>query len=154
MKLKELNSRVGIGCDEKLTNIFVQFETLIQELGKKDLPEEIINSINYQIEQINALDDSCKQLKKQIKKRQVVIIHLIEKKLKIVPQNYYRNMWLAIGIAVFGVPIGTLFGLSLDNMAFLGIGMPIGISIGIAIGYAMDKKAYDEGRQLEFSMKY
>lgn len=53
-------------------------------------------------------------------------------------------------MAVFGVPIGVAFGFGLSNMAFIGIGIPIGMSIGIGIGAAMDKKAKEEGRQLDF----
>lgn len=62
-------------------------------------------------------------------------------------------MWLAVGMAAIGIPFGVVFGISLDNMSFLGIGIPIGMGIGIAIGTAMDKKARDEGRQLDLEVE-
>jgi hypothetical protein len=60
---------------------------------------------------------------------------------------------MALGIAVYGVPLGLAFGVSLDNMAFLGIGIPIGLAIGIGVGNGMDKKALKEGRQLDLEIK-
>ena len=82
------------------------------------------------------------------------IIKKLEKEVKLVPKNYYSYLWLAIGIASFGVPIGVAFGAMLGNMAFLGIGLPIGLAIGFLVGYEMDKKAYEEGRQLDVEIKY
>jgi hypothetical protein len=39
-------------------------------------------------------------------------------------------------------------------MAFMGIGMPIGIPIGLAIGSGLDKKAAEEGRQLDVEISF
>ena len=82
------------------------------------------------------------------------ILKLIEKELKLVPKNLYRDRWLAIGMAGFGLPFGVAFGAAFGNMAFIGIGIPIGLAIGIAIGSGMDKKALDEGKQLDVEIKY
>lgn len=76
-----------------------------------------------------------------------LITHL-ERNHKLVLPDHYRNQWMALGMAAFGVPLGVAFGLALDNMAFLGIGLPIGLSIGLALGSSMDQKAQQEGRQL------
>ena len=78
---------------------------------------------------------------------------MIEKEEKLVPKNAYRTRWMAIGMSVFGVPIGMAFGASLGNMAFLAIGIPLGMAIGIAIGAGMDKKALEEGRQLDIEIR-
>ena len=56
---------------------------------------------------------------------------------------------MALGMAAFGVPLGVAFGTSLDDMSFLAIGLPIGMVIGLAVGSGMDKKALEEGRQLD-----
>ena len=56
-------------------------------------------------------------------------------------------------MTTFGLPIGAALGLSLGNMAFLGIGLPVGMSIGLGIGASMDKKAFEEGRQLDIELK-
>jgi hypothetical protein len=57
-------------------------------------------------------------------------------------------------MAAFGIPIGVAFGASLGSMAFLAIGIPIGMVIGLAIGSGMDKKAFEEGRQIDLELKY
>jgi hypothetical protein len=71
----------------------------------------------------------------------------------VVPKNHYRNQWLALGMATFGIPFGVALGMSLGNMALLGIGLPIGLAVGIAVGSGMDKKAFEEGRQLDVEIK-
>lgn len=91
-------------------------------------------------------------MRKQIRKTQASILKLIEKELKLVARNHYRNTWLAIGMAAFGIPLGVVFGKSLGNMGLLGIGLPIGMVIGIAVGSVMDKKAFEAGKQLDFEM--
>jgi hypothetical protein len=60
---------------------------------------------------------------------------------------------MAIGMSAFGIPLGVAFGASLGNMGLLGIGIPIGMVFGMAIGSGMDKKAIQEGRQLDLEMK-
>ncbi|MRT92904.1 hypothetical protein EMN46_08115 [Ancylomarina sp. 16SWW S1-10-2] len=111
-----------------------------------------MSSINRGIEAINTFTDSEKELRKLISKTQSRIINLLEKELKLVTKNHYRNTWLAVGMAVFGVPLGVALGTSLGNMGLMGIGLPIGMLIGMAIGSSMDKKACDEGRQLDLEI--
>lgn len=81
------------------------------------------------------------------------MVNTLEKEVKLVPKNHYRNRWLALGMAAFGLPMGVVFGISLGNMAFLAIGLPIGMAIGIAVGTGLDKKASEEGRQLDVEIK-
>ncbi len=154
MDIKELDIKLNIEQDKKLTNKYVYFEKLIDELKKREMPSKIVNSINQNIEGINSFSGSNKDLRKQIRKSQSNILKLIEKELKLVPKNLYRTRWMAIGMSVFGIPLGMAFGASLDNMAFLGIGIPIGMVIGMAIGAGMDKKAFEEGRQIDLEIKY
>ena len=78
---------------------------------------------------------------------------MLAQKLKIVPINYFRKTWFVLGMTVFGLPIGAALGLSLGNMAFLGIGLPVGMSMGLAMGARMDNKAKEEGRQLDIELK-
>ena len=80
------------------------------------------------------------------------MIQVLEKEQKLVPKNYYRKIWLILGMSAFGLPLGVVFGFALDNMAFLGIGLPIGMVIGMAFGAQMDKKAEKEGRQINMEM--
>lgn len=146
--------RPNIENDKKLFGNYQNFENLLSELEQKEIPIEIKNFINHEIEEINSFSGSAIELLKRIKKAQSSILKRLEKDLKLVPKNYYRSIWLALGMSAFGIPIGLGIGLSLGNIAFLGIGLPIGMGIGIAIGTAMDKKAMDTGKQLDFEMKY
>jgi predicted RND superfamily exporter protein len=154
MNIIELKERQNISDDIKLNRIYVQFGELLKELAKKDLPLKIIDSINQDIEEINSTSLTNNELIKLVKLKQTKIIKIVEKELKIVPKNYYRNLWLALGLSVFGLPIGVALGLSIGNMGLLGMGLPIGMVIGIVVGTGMDKKASEEGRQLDVEIKY
>lgn len=94
-----------------------------------------------------------KMLLKRLRSSELRILKLIEKELKLVPRNTYRTRWMAIGMSIFGIPMGVAFGASLGNMAFLAIGIPIGMSIGIAIGTGMDKKAHEQDKQLDIEIR-
>jgi hypothetical protein len=154
MEIKELKKRPSIEQNKKLISAYAQFDKLLTELKKKELTEEIVKSINNGIDQINSVSESEKQLRKQIRKTQSSILKLIEKELKIVTKNHYRNTWLAVGMAAFGLPLGVAFGASVGNMGLLAIGLPIGMVIGMAVGSGMDKKAFESGRQLDLEIKY
>ncbi len=154
MKINELNQKQNFEPKVKLQEIYIQFEKLLVELRKRDLPDGLVLSINNDIEEINATFSSDSELKKTIKKRQRRILKLLEKDYKLVPKNYYRNLWLGLGMSAFGIPIGVAIGTSTGNMAFLGIGLPIGLAIGISVGSGMDKKAFDENRQLDVDLKF
>lgn len=154
MKLKELIQRTDRKGNLKLDRAYAQLGNLIRELAARELPDEIIEAINQEIDELNAIPDAGRQLRNQIRKRQSSIVRLLEKELKLVVKNHYRNAWMAIGMGAFGIPFGAAFGASMGNMAFLGIGIPIGMTIGMAIGAGMDTKAFKEGRQLDIELKY
>lgn len=151
-QIKELNKRSEIENNKRLVNKYKFFEDLISELNKKEIPSEIVESINREIDETNSFSDSNKDLLKLLKKKQTSILELIEKELKLVLKNHYRNRWMAIGIGAFGVPFGVVIGASLGNMAFIGIGIPIGMAIGIAVGTAKDKESLDNGKQLNLEV--
>ncbi|UFH32392.1 hypothetical protein LNP04_01410 [Chryseobacterium sp. C-71] len=154
MEITQLNLNSDKINNQKLTSIYAQFEELLEKIKQKKISEQTINFINREIDQANstALRDTA--LFKLLKDKQNIIIKHLEKEYKIVPKNYYRNLWLAIGMTAFGLPIGTLFGIISGNMGLLAIGLPIGLGIGVAAGTSMDKKALQEGRQLDIEIKY
>ena len=154
MELKKLQLKTEFYQDKKLSDRFEYFNKLINELQKKDVPVEIVNLINQDIEAINTFSGSGNQLLKQFRKMQSKILKILEKELKLVPKNHYRNMWLALGMSLFGIPIGVAFGTSMGNLGLLGIGIPIGMAIGIGVGTAMDKKASESGKQLDVEIKH
>ncbi|MDD3333769.1 MAG: hypothetical protein WC191_10595 [Proteiniphilum sp.] len=154
MGINELRKRKGIGENKQLIDAYIQFEKLLTQLRKRKLPDEVVQAINTNIDLIDPDPGTEEDLRKQLRKTQSDILRLIEKELKLVPKNHYRNVWLALGIAAFGVPLGVVFGASLGNMGYLAIGIPFGLSIGLAIGTGLDKKAADEGRQLDVEINF
>ena len=152
MKINSLKPRPEISNKPKLQKVYTQFEKLIDELRTIALPEKITVFINASIDELNLI--SNEKLRSQTKKKQSKIISLIEKELKIVPINHYRNTWMAIGMSAFGVPLGVALGASLGNMGLIAIGLPIGMAIGLSVGTSMDKKAQEEGRQLNMEVKF
>lgn len=152
MEIKKLTEREHIENDKKLSDLYPLFNKLCEELNKRELHIDLVDTINQKIDVINFFSGSNSDLLKQCRKTQSEILLLIEKDLKLVTKNHYFKLWLAIGMTVFGIPLGVVFGTSLGNMAFLGFGLPIGLALGILVGRAMDKKAFEEGRQLDLEV--
>jgi hypothetical protein len=152
--MKKLIERQHILENTKVLRRYHQLGELLKALEKRELTNEIVGFINQHIELLNSVADSEKQFAKIIKDKENVIINHLEKKIKVVPKNYYKKRWLAIGIGAFGLPVGVALGSASGNMGLLGTGLPIGMGIGIAIGSNIDKKAQIEGRQLQFEVKY
>ncbi len=145
----QISADTNINLKEKVEH----FENLLSELRKKELPDALIQSINKAVEEINTASTQETALKNVLRKKQSAIIRMVEKEVKLVPKFYYRNLWMVLGMSAFGIPMGVVFSMSLKNMAFIGIGLPIGMAIGIAVGTVMDKKAFEEGRQLDVVIK-
>lgn len=136
--------------DEKeLSKKFDKMENLISNLRTKKLPEDTITFINSKIREVNENTQSGAQLGKLLDQKQREILTHFEKQLKFVPKGHYRNQWMVLGMSAFGLPFGVVFGTALDNMGFIGLGLPIGLAIGLAMGAGMDETAKKEGRQLD-----
>ena len=153
MDIKQLNPRPAIKGNPKLEAAYGQLDRLLSEIRKRKLSDEVIQAINTAIEELNAIPDSDNKLKAKIKKTQDQVVKVLENKHKFVAKNHYRNLWMILGMSAFGLPFGVALGTSLGNMAFLGIGLPIGMAVGLAVGAQMDKKAKEEGRQLDLELK-
>ena len=151
MEIKNLKNRPRFVNNRRLERSYQKFSSLITELQSKEISENVIQIINGEIEGINLQRDEKGFLKK-IRVSQHKILKTLEKKHKIVPVGYYRNMWMVLGMSAFGIPLGVAFGSSLGNMGFLGTGLPIGMVIGIAVGMKKDNEAAKNGKQLEFSL--
>jgi hypothetical protein len=135
----------------KLTRKYQLFENLTAALAKRNLPVNIITSINKEIELINDFYGSDTGLINQLAGAQKRILKMVEKQLKIVPKNHYLYLWMALGMSVFGIPLGLAFGHTSGNAINLGIGIPIGMVLGMAVGNFLDDKARREGRQLDLN---
>lgn len=154
MSMNQLIERPNIIGNLKIARIYEQFGQLLTQLEQRELSDEIKGSINQEILSLNSIADTDKHFAKSVKEKESTIIRLVEKELKIVPKNYYRKLWLVLGMTVFGLPLGVVMGSTIGNMGLLGMGLPIGLGIGIAVGSSLDKKAFNEGRQLDFEVKY
>ncbi len=152
MDIEELIRRDVSPEDTKLYALYKSYDALMTELSRKELPGEVVGFINTQVAELNAYGESDRSYRKKLRGKMWKILRLLEKTLKIVPRNYYRQTWFVLGMSVFGVPLGVVFGSAFDNMGFIGLGLPIGMVIGMSIGASLDRKAAGEGRQLDFEM--
>lgn len=153
MKIIELKRRQDMSISPKLDATYTQFNALVDELNTRSLPDCTVSAVNKEIEEVNATTKVWNSMRRLVLKKQSKIVRLIEKEHKIVPKNYYRNLWLVLGMSVFGIPIGAAIGSSIGNMGLIGIGLPIGMAFGMVAGARMDKKALKEGRQLSIELK-
>lgn len=154
MEIKELKRVPNLENNKRLNRIYTQFDQLLAELRTKNLSQDIVAYINNNLVQINTAIGTEKQLLRKLRSTQSSILKHLEKELKLVPKNHYRNLWLALGMGAIGLPIGIAFGMSFGNMGYLAIGIPIGMVIGLVIGKKMDKKALEEGNQLDIEITY
>jgi len=138
----------------KLRKKIQQFLKLLNAINQKEITKEVEVELNGIISEIYFNQSEDKELTKVLSKAKSKILSILEKKLKIVSKNHYRNQWMVLGMSIFGVSLGTAFGVALGNMGLLGIGLPIGMAIGLAIGTGMDKKTLDQGLQLDFENSF
>lgn len=151
-QLESLHNPPMHQAQAKPNSKYVMLQNLLDDLAGRGLTKHIIVQINEQLVALNEQETNYKAWKKQLGKSLTSILNLLEKELSLVPKNHYRNQWMAIGMSAFGIPMGAAFGLALDNMAFIGIGLPLGLTIGMAVGSQKDKQAATEGRQLNFDI--
>ncbi|MFC3879241.1 hypothetical protein ACFOSV_03595 [Algoriphagus namhaensis] len=150
MSISPLQPRPVFDSNPKVAKSAINLSNLIIAIEKKKIPDPQTHAINEMIAGVNDFKGPDQELKKSIDTARSAILKLLEKDLKIVPPAYYQTLWMSIGMAAFGLPLGVAFGAAIGNMAFLGIGIPIGMSIGLALGAGMDSKAKNEGRQLDY----
>ena len=153
MPLTPLTSRPSFESNPKLAKTAQNLSTLLTAIEEKNIPESVEIKINEIIAGVNNFSGPNPELVKQLKSAQSAILKLLESELGLVAKNHYQLQWLALGMAVFGIPMGVAFGMSLGNLAFLGIGLPIGMAIGIAIGNQKDKEAAENRKQLDWQAK-
>jgi hypothetical protein len=150
MDILELKERTDISGDQKLSKAYTDFGLLVKAIRKKQLTPTLVSAVNENIERVNASSLDGEELTKLVKSSQKTMLKQMEKEMKIVPKNHFTKLWMVVGMSAFGLPFGVVFGLSLKNIGLLGLGLPIGMGIGVALGASLDKKAADEGRQLDF----
>ncbi|MES2478890.1 MAG: hypothetical protein V4561_07375 [Bacteroidota bacterium] len=154
MKYKILVLKPEWEQDKKLSERYQTFNQLTRELEQKEVPEKIIAEINKGIEQQNNMEGNNRILLKSYRALQKRTVKLLEKELQLVTLHHYRTMWTLLGMSTLGIPLGLVYANIIDNMAMMSIGIPIGMGIGAYIGSQKDKKAFENGKQLNVQLKY
>ncbi len=152
MQFEPLNLKTELHSKSLAQRVEV-LDRLLKELDKMTLTPSIIGMINEEVKSLNEFKWTERDLSKQILKTQNKIVKVILKEQKLVPKNYYRNLWMVLGMSAFGLPLGVAFGISIGQIGLMAIGLPIGMGIGLALGSYMDKKAKEEGRQLDVELR-
>lgn len=124
---------------------------LLNDLATRDLPEELITDMNARTAEILSVTSYDNSFNNLLRKTYAKNLTVIRGKMNLVPQKYYTTLWIPLGMAGIGMPIGVAFGTLLDNMGLLGLGLPIGMVFGLILGSAMDRKAKEQGRQLNIT---
>ena len=154
MKYKILVLKPEWEQDKKLSERYQLFNQLTRELEQKEVPEKIIAEINEWIEQQNNMEGDSRILLKSYGALQKRTVKLLEKELQLVTLHHYRTLWTLLGMSTLGIPLGLVYANIIDNMAMMSIGIPIGMGIGAYMGSQKDKKAFENGKQLNVQLKY
>lgn len=133
----------------KLTKAYNKLECLLAEIDKKDVPSSFYEEINQKIERLNHFEGEEKWLVKEINSLYSKLLKQLEKRFGIITKNHHQNNWMALGLAVFGLPIGVVISTMTDTPAFMGIGLPIGLSMGMVFGMLKDRKAKMQNKQID-----
>lgn len=152
MEIKQLTHREDLVNNPRVNQIQIQLTELLKELNNKNLSLKSVEIINRHIDDINSSLAVGNGFKRLLLKKQIQIVKFLEKEHKLVTKNYYRNLWMVVGMSAIGLPIGVVIGLSIGNIGLLAIGLPIGMVVGLVLGAGMDKKALKEGRQLNVEL--
>lgn len=123
----------------------------IKSLEERDIPESLVAYINSETTQLNELEFGPKKAGNKLYHAYNRIIVQIQKQTNLVPPGYYQNTYMLYGMSFFGLPLGILYALFMDNFGLFGLGLPIGLAVGLAYGRSIDEKTKKEGRQLNFT---
>tara|TARA_R100000935_G_C2831853_1_gene165545 strand:+ start:64 stop:525 length:462 start_codon:yes stop_codon:yes gene_type:complete len=152
MELEGLKKRDFSKNSKGIYNEYSLLEQLVQELQNRELPPEVVVELNDEIVRLNEVLDQHLKLHFYTRLVKNKVLKTLINDLEIVPKNYYRNLWLAIGMSVIGLPLGIILSTILGSISFVALGLPIGLTIGVFIGTEMDKKALENNKQLEIEM--
>ncbi|MCE1197890.1 MAG: hypothetical protein LWW85_02880 [Marinilabiliales bacterium] len=151
IEILELRTLDDVG--PRLTRRYAVLQRLLETLKHKNLPEGLVLQINKEIEMVNGYEGIDAAHPAFVARAEKRIWRLLEKEGRLVPVGYYAQLWMGLGMAVFGVPIGLALSQPQNHAAYLPIGIAIGLSLGLSIGGILDHKARREGRQLDLKRK-
>ncbi len=146
----ELTQKPGPDRPAKLNKYLDRLNRLVDALKKNEPDRSHEDVLNTAIHNLNHFHGNDHEMIDQARLTYKRMYDYVLKEMGLVPRGYYQALWIGLGMAIFGVPLGMAMGAALGNFAFIGIGPGMGLPIGIAIGTEKDKKAAREGRQLDF----
>ena len=150
MQLTKLKWTKNDVSEPKKEKVLAKLIALLEEISNREISETTKEKLNFSLDALNTMNQV--ELNRSIKKTYDNIVQILVKEEKLVPAGYYKMLWMSLGMATFGIPMGVAFSASLDNYAFIGIGLPIGMVIGMAIGAKKDEDAKKKGLQLNVNM--
>jgi hypothetical protein len=148
MTLRKFEPRYSGSYNEQGEKRIQSFQQLLEKIEAHIISKEVYNKINSEIDKVNASNTQSEVLS-NIHVAFPAILKILEKDLGIVKKHHYTHRWMAIGLAVFGIPIGAILSSTLGNMAFSASASGVGMAIGIAVGHAKDKQIEKAGKQLD-----
>lgn len=146
--IQPLSKRDILQQDPKLEKCFTKLQELIEVINERGIPVEVELEIDGHLQALDEFDGSAKDWKKKLSASYRKTLHLLEKRLKLVRKNHYRDLWMPLGLAIFGLPIGMGIAIAIGNIGLLGAFMPAGMAVGMALGIGLDRQAEEQGRQL------
>lgn len=150
MQYTEIKRKNWADENIKAQQAYDSYDRLLKAISEKEIPEKIQKIVEMEISEVNAFEEGQGSVFVFIKKSQVTLLSVLESELGIVAKNHYRNQWMALGLAAFGIPLGVVLGMLADNYGLMGLGMAIGLPVGMLIGKKKDDKAAADGKQLDF----
>lgn len=153
MKIINLPDDRSTDSDPKVQKLVSKLITVIEELNKKEMPDDTIHLLNAKLETLLNIAPQNGGYVKAIKSTMHQMLETVREKHQIITKNYYRNYWMPLGMCIFGVPIGCSFGLMADNMALMGTMLPVGLVLGMAYGSYLDKQAIAANRVIDLEIE-
>ena len=99
-KLKELENAIN---NPRLIKAYNKVHYLIEALSTKEIPSEVLNSINEAIKFLNSFSGTEKEITKAFNKKYKNILTLVKKELRFVPKNHYKTLWMVMGMYIWCV---------------------------------------------------
>lgn len=130
-------------------NIIKVLDTLVKIFRQLEERQIDIAALEVHTSAITNTLQSREYSSYKISKLKNSLAQTLNKEHGLTTKGYYQGLWMVLGMSIFGMPFGTVFGLSLNNFGLFGVGLPIGMVIGMAIGAQKDKKAEAAGTVLE-----
>lgn len=143
--------KIDENSSKHLQRAFLKYTTLLQDLETRPLSPKTIQALNLNTQHIINNSAHTRSLAKALRTSLRKSLRILEREYKLVEPTHYQNLWMVLGMVIFGPTFGTVF--ASNNVSMLGVGFPIGMAIGMAIGSGLDKKALKDGRQLKIQSK-